>query len=30
MFGREYRIIEIQDGKPSFVDMVEAGSPADL
>jgi len=30
VFGREYRIIEIQDGKPAFVDMVKAESPADL
>ena len=30
VFGREYRIIEIQDGKPAFVKMVEAESPADL
>jgi branched-chain amino acid transport system substrate-binding protein len=30
VFGREYRIIEIQDGKPAFVDMIKAESPADL
>jgi branched-chain amino acid transport system substrate-binding protein len=26
-FGREYRVIEIQDGKPKFVDTIEAGEP---
>ena len=26
-FGREYRVIEIQDGKPKFVETIEAGEP---
>lgn len=30
VFGREYRVIEIKDGKPQFVEMIEAGSPAEL
>ncbi len=30
VFGREYRVIEIQDGKPAFVGMIKAESPAHL
>jgi branched-chain amino acid transport system substrate-binding protein len=26
-FGREYRVIEIQDGKPRFTETIEAGEP---
>ncbi|MBS1879240.1 MAG: ABC transporter substrate-binding protein [Actinobacteria bacterium] len=30
VFGREYRVIEIKDGKPHYVEMVKAGTPAEL
>jgi len=29
-FGRAYRVIEIKDGKPHFVELIKAGSPAEL
>ena len=30
VFGRAYRVIEIKDGKPHFVELIEAGTPAEL
>jgi branched-chain amino acid transport system substrate-binding protein len=30
VFGRAYRVIEIKDGKPHFVELIKAGSPAEL
>lgn len=30
VFGREYRLIEVKDGKPAYKEMVKAGSPASL
>ncbi|HEY2052883.1 MAG TPA: ABC transporter substrate-binding protein [Solirubrobacterales bacterium] len=29
-FGREYRLIEVTDGKAKFVETVEAGTPAEI
>jgi branched-chain amino acid transport system substrate-binding protein len=29
-FGREYRVIEVTDGKAKFVETVEAGTPAEI
>jgi branched-chain amino acid transport system substrate-binding protein len=29
-FGREYRLIEVTDGKAKFVEMVKAGEPAEI
>ncbi len=30
VFGRPYRVIEIKDGKPRYVEMVEAGTPVEF
>ena len=30
VFGRAYRVIEIKEGKPHFVELIEAGTPAEL
>jgi branched-chain amino acid transport system substrate-binding protein len=30
VFGRAYRVIEIKDGKPHFVELIKAGTPAEL
>jgi hypothetical protein len=30
VFGRDYRLIEVKNGKPAFQELVKAGSPADL
>jgi branched-chain amino acid transport system substrate-binding protein len=30
VFGREYRVIEVKNGKPAFQELVKAGSPASL
>jgi branched-chain amino acid transport system substrate-binding protein len=30
VFGREYRLIEVKNGKPAFQELIQAGSPAKL
>jgi branched-chain amino acid transport system substrate-binding protein len=30
VFGRAYRVIEIKNGKPEFVELIKAGTPAEL
>jgi branched-chain amino acid transport system substrate-binding protein len=30
VFGREYRLIQVKNGKPAFQELVKAGSPASL
>lgn len=30
VFGRPYRVIEVKNGKPGYVEMVEAGTPAEF
>ncbi len=30
VFGRAYRVIEVEEGKPHFVELIKAGTPAEL
>jgi branched-chain amino acid transport system substrate-binding protein len=30
VYGRPYRVMEIKEGKPHFVELIEAGTPAEL